>query len=320
MTIPLHIKALYQYPLKSARGIALASGQINPLGLEQDRRWVLVDAHGVFLSQRSCAAMGAIEALADGRRLTLRFKAQTYVAIADPDDVVVATVWSDQIAGCYGVQPEINQWLSEALGQAVRLLYCPDHAMRIVDEHYAGLGQRTAFSDGFPLLLLSQSSLDELSRRWGSTIDPRRFRPNIIIGGDCAPFAEDQWRRVYISDSIHGERVLELVKPCSRCVIPSLDPETLQSTDGFLRFLAGQRRLADGKVYLGQNALLRQPLMSEGLAEVGADFAVAAESPRQSLAESASLLHTKKEQQKNASDFTQFIAPTLTLGNQVRVE
>jgi len=320
MTIPLYIKALYHYPLKSARGIALQSGQINPLGLEQDRRWVLVDAQGVFLSQRSCAAMGAIEAVADGQRLTLRFKEQTRIAIADRGHEVVATVWSDQVAGCYGVQLEINQWLSEALGQAVRLLYCPDHAIRIVDEHYAGLGQRTAFSDGFPLLLLSQRSLDELSLRWGSTIDPRRFRPNIIIGGDCQPFAEDRWQRVYISDGVNGEHMLELVKPCSRCVIPSLDPETLQSTDGFLRFMAGQRRLADGKVYLGQNALLRQPVLSQGSADVCADLASTVESQRQSLAESASLLHTKKEQQKNASDFAQFIAPILTLGCQVRVE
>jgi len=125
---------------------------------------------------------------------------------------------------------------------------------------------------------------------------------------------------VYISDGVNGEHMLELVKPCSRCVIPSLDPETLQSTDGFLRFMAGQRRLADGKVYLGQNALLRQPVLSQGSADVCADLASTVESQRQSLAESASLLHTKKEQQKNASDFAQFIAPILTLGCQVRVE
>lgn len=320
MAPPLHLAALYHYPLKSARGIALQTGQINPLGLEQDRRWVLVDEHGLFLSQRRCAAMGAIEAVADERRLTLRFKGQSMVAIANPADEVAATVWSDQIAGCYGVQAEMDAWLSEALGQTVRLLYFPDDAIRMVDESYVGQGQRTAFSDGFPLLLLSQSSLDELSRQWGSLIDPRRFRPNIIIGGDCAPFAEDQWRRVYITDPRHGEHVLELVKPCSRCVIPSLDPDTLQSTEGFLRFLAGQRRMVDGKVYLGQNALLRLSQSAEDLAEPPAELSSAEESPLQSLAESACLLHTKKEQQKNASDFARFIMPILTLGSQVRVE
>jgi uncharacterized protein YcbX len=324
MSSLLFLSQLYHYPLKSARGLALQSGQIHPLGLEQDRRWVLVDDQGVFLSQRRCPQMGAIAVEARGLTLDLSFQGHTMVASANPLDVQQASVWDDEVAGCYRVQPEIDDWLSAALGQAVRLLYFPDHATRIVDEHYAGQGHRTAFSDGFPLLVLSQSSLDALSKQWGSPINPRRFRPNLIIGGDCAPFSEDHWRRVYIDDPVQGTTVLELVKPCSRCVIPSLDPDTQASTEGFLRFLAAQRRGADGKVYLGQNAVLWRPTADRTPAvqpdRHQEEFTADAESQLQSLAETECLLHTKKEHAKDIEDFAAFRAPIVRLGSRVWVE
>jgi uncharacterized protein YcbX len=258
MSHSLHIASLHHYPLKSAQGISLTQAQMNPLGLEQDRRWVLIDEAGKFLSQRTCAAMGAIHVEADEQQLTIRFHGQTHTAIANPECLNAATVWGDTVEKCFAVQPDINMWLSDELGISVRLVYCPDNAIRIVDEHYAGQGHRTAFSDGFPLLVISQSSLDELARQWGAMIDFRRFRPNLIIGGRCEPFAEDHWRSIRVGDAI-----FDLVKPCTRCVIPSLDPDTQIQTDGFLRFLAAQRRKEDGKVYLGQNAILRHGLVGD---------------------------------------------------------
>jgi uncharacterized protein YcbX len=285
----LFLKSISHYPLKSAQGISLATAQVNPFGLEQDRRWVLVDESGKFMSQRSCPAMGGIHVAAENQQLILTFNGQTYIAQANPDDWITATVWGDTVVDCWGVQREVDQWLSEVLSLSVRLVYFPDHAIRPVDEVYAGEGYRTAFSDGYPILIISQSSLDELSRLWGSPIDPRRFRANLIIGGDCEPFAEDQWRQVIIEDVI-----FDLVKPCSRCVIPSLDPDTHQQTDGFLRFLASVRRKADGKTYLGQNAVLarHQAVDHKNLAKSGN---IGMESHRQSIAENAGLLHTKKE-------------------------
>ncbi len=286
----LYLKSISQYPLKSAQGFSLTTAQVNPFGLEQDRRWVLVDAQGKFLSQRSCAAMGGIQVSSvQDQQLTLTFEGQTYIAYANRDDLVTVIVWSDTVTDCWGVQEYINQWLSLALGLAVRLVYFPDHATRVVDEDFAGVGYRTAFSDGYPLLIISQSSLDELGRLWGTSIDPRRFRANLIIGGDCEPFAEDQWRQVTV-----GDVVFDLVKPCSRCVIPSLDPDTHRQTDGFLRFLASHRRKADGKTYLGQNAVLarHQPA---NLQNNGYHENIGTESHRQSIAENARLLHTKKE-------------------------
>jgi uncharacterized protein YcbX len=311
----LHIASLHHYPLKSAQGIALNQAHMNPMGLEQDRRWVLIDASGKFLSQRTCAAMGAIRVVADEQQLTISFHGQTHIAIANPEHLMTATVWGDPVENCCAVQPEINIWLSDELGISVRLVYCPDNAIRIVDEHYAGQGHRTAFSDGFPLLVISQSSLDELARQWGAPIDFRRFRPNLIVGGACEPFAEDQWRSLRIGDAI-----FDLVKPCSRCVIPSLDPDTQQQTSGFLKFLATCRRKDDGKVYLGQNAVLRHAMHPPERDFTDGRLTSDAISHTQSLAENFGLLHTKKEHVKNAPDFEQFIQPILTVGQEVWVE
>ncbi len=315
MPQPLHIASLHHYPLKSAQGISLKQAQMNPLGLEQDRRWVLIDDEGNFLSQRICAAMGAIHVKAYQQELTITLHGQTHLAIANPAHLIAATVWDETVEHCFAVQPEVNAWLSAELGLSVRLVYCPDDAVRIVDEQYAGQGHRTAFSDGFPLLVITQSSLNELSRLWGEPIDFRRFRPNLIVGGTCEPFAEDQWRSIRV-----GALNFDLVKPCSRCVIPSLDPETQVPTGGFLRFLAQHRRQNDGKSYLGQNAVLRHEMYV-----TESDFAVEglrsdAKSHTQSLAENLALLHTKKAYVENASDFKHCILPILTVGQEIWVE
>ncbi len=315
MPQPLHIASLHHYPLKSAQGISLQHAQMNPLGLEQDRRWVLIDEDANFLSQRTCPVIGAIYVVANGQQLTISLHGQIFIAKANPNHLISAIVWGDTVAGCLGVQPEIDQWLSSALGQAVRLVYCPENAIRVVDERYAGQGHHTAFSDGFPLLVISQSSLDELARKWGAPIDFRRFRPNLIVGGACEPFAEDQWRSIRIDKAI-----FDLVKPCSRCVIPSLDPETQQQTDGFLRFLAASRRKDDGKVYLGQNAVLRHVVHSLDREVTDGRLTIDARSHTQSLAENLGLLHTKKEHVKNAPDLEHLIQPILTVGQEIWVE
>lgn len=315
MQPPLHIASLHHYPLKSAQGISLPHAQMNPLGLEQDRRWVLIDEDGNFLSQRTCPAIGAILVRANERQLTMSLHGQTFIAQANPNHLISAIVWGDTVADCFGVQPEIDLWLSSALGQTVRLVYCPENAIRVVDERYAGQGHRTAFSDGFPLLVISQSSLDELARLWGAPIDFRRFRPNLIVGGACEPFAEDSWRSIRIANA-----VFDLVKPCSRCVIPSLDPDTQVQTDGFLKFLATVRRKDDGKVYLGQNAVLRHVAQLANHEVTDGGLTSEMRSHTQSLAENSGLLHTKKEHVKNAPDFEHFSQPILTVGQEVWVE
>lgn len=247
----LFVQTLLHYPLKSAQGIVINNATLGPLGLAMDRRWVLIDPQGRFVSQRNCPLMGGLRVEAIDQTLKIDWQRRSVTAVANPQDCLAVSIWTDQVQG-WGVAESVNLQLSAWLGQSVRLVYSPDQIQRQVDPDYAGVGHRTAFSDGFPLLLISQASLDALSAGFGQPLEMLRFRPNIVIGGDCVPFAEDQWRQIQI-----GDVVLDLVKPCSRCVIPSLDPQTQQPTDGVLRFLAQTRRRADGKVYLGQNAIVR---------------------------------------------------------------
>jgi uncharacterized protein YcbX len=254
-TLSLFVQTLLHYPLKSAQGIVIEKAALGPLGLAMDRRWVLIDQKGRFVSQRSCPLMGGLQVEVVDEILLIYWQGQSVTAVANAQDNLAVSIWADQVQG-WGVAESVNQQLSKWLGQSVRLVYSPDQMQRQVDPDYAGVGYRTAFSDGFPLLVISQASLDALSIGFGQSLDMRRFRPNIVIGGVCAPFAEDQWQQIQI-----GDVVLDLVKPCSRCVIPSLDPDTQQPTDGVLRFLAQTRRRADGKVYLGQNAIARPRLM-----------------------------------------------------------
>lgn len=252
----LQISQLWQYPLKSAQGIPLQTATVYAHGLGQDRRWLLVDAAGQMLTQRQQPRLGGLQVQAlqlnAAATLMVTWAGQSITAQALLDQLETVQVWADQMPA-HPVAASVNQQLSALLGQAVRLMYCPDQATRVVDPAYAGVGQHTGFSDGFPLLLLTQASLDALSMAWGQPIDVRRFRPNLVIAGDCAAFAEDEWSSLHV-----GDLIFDLVKPCSRCVIPSFDPDTQQPTQGFARFLAIQRRQADGKVYLGQNVILRQ--------------------------------------------------------------
>ena len=114
---------------------------------------------------------------------------------------------------------EPAQWLQQVIGQPCRLVQVPEALARQVDQHYAQPADRVGFADGFPLLLISQASLDDLSARvWAGRWRCCAFVPNLVVAG-CEPYAEDQWRRIRI-----GDLEFELVKGCSRCILTTLDP------------------------------------------------------------------------------------------------
>lgn len=247
----LYVAGLAVYPLKSAAGIRVEEARLTPWGLEWDRRWMLVDEHGVFITQRQLARMALLQvSVRDG---VLEVSAPEMPRlIAEPRDpaVLEVTVWEDRIPA-QTVSHEADAWFSRFLGRPVRLVFFPEGRQRPVDTAWAGSGHFTSFSDGFPLLVTSTSGMDALSKLWGKPVDWLRFRPNIVIGGADQAFAEDDWSKLQINGTD-----LALVKPCSRCVIPSIDPETSDKDKGFLEMLASVRRQGDGKVYLGQNAVI----------------------------------------------------------------
>ena len=220
----LTLSALTLYPVKSCAGIPLQRAVLDRRGLAGDRRWMLVDASGRFITQRDQPELALIRTQWDGAALTLSAGGER----------------------CRGEYPA--RWLRRHTGLACRLVYIPESTRRAVDARYARNGDTVGFADGFPLLLISQASLDDLNARLPAPVPMDRFRPNLVVSG-CTPFAEDGWRRLRI-----GGVELDVVKPCSRCAIPGIDQATARRDPHILRVLAGFRR-RDGTVYFGQNLL-----------------------------------------------------------------
>lgn len=244
----MHLSQLAIYPVKSCGQVPLQQSLISPFGLEMDRRWMIVDEQGMMLTQRKHARMCLITPLLEDSRLRLEAPGMPVLWIDNANMTPTrATVWNDS---CQAMDcgDDAAHWLSQFMDKPVRLVFFPENEVRQCDLRYARQGDITAFSDGFPYLLISQASLDDLNSRLEAPVEMKRFRPNLVISGS-APFAEDDWKRIRI-----GDTHFRLVKPCSRCVIPSIDPASGEKSPEPTRTLAGYRR-RDNKIFFGQNVV-----------------------------------------------------------------
>lgn len=244
----MKISELFIHPLKSAAAVSVDKASIDAFGFEHDRRWMLVDEKGDFLSQRQLPQMCLINATAlpSGLRITVPGLQSIDVA-AMKNTVRQVSVWGD-VCNAQDCGDEAANYLSRFLQTTCRLVYFPDDEVRQVDLDYAKKGDITGFSDGFPLLVISQASLDDLNGRLSEPVTMNRFRPNIVVSGTDA-FAEDSWECIKV-----GTITLRVVKPCSRCSIPSIDPSTgIRSAEpvNSLRTY----RMRDSQVYFGQNVI-----------------------------------------------------------------
>lgn len=262
----ISVSDLLIYPVKSCREIIMSSTQVEAFGLQDDRRWMVVDKNGRMLTQRKFARMCLIQPELIQNGLILKLfnesdKTDLFVEIPSTNIKnrinIRVKIWNNF---CQAVDAgnDAAYWLSDVLKTECRLVYFPDDGFRQVDLAYAKKGDETAFSDGFPLLLISQASLDDLNKRLTTPIKMNRFRPNIVVQG-CEAFAEDQWKQIRI-----GEVVYRIVKPCSRCVIPSINTETAEKEEEPLKTLMTYRK-RDNKIFFGQNVIAN----SSGKIEVG---------------------------------------------------
>jgi uncharacterized protein YcbX len=240
------------YPVKSFGGESVAAAALDRFGLHGDRRWMLVDSEGNSLTQRELAAMSLIKARHHNDTLHLT-RADSSIAVQLPDANATpraVTVWGDQVVA-RDAGNDAAQWCSESLGVDARLVHMSDDCQRGVDPDYASSGETVSFADGFPLLLISQASLDDFNQHLVTPAQMNRFRPNLVVSG-CEAYAEDGWREIRI-----GELHFEVAKPCSRCVMPSIDQQTGEKNPEILRALATHRRGENRKTYFGQNLLYR---------------------------------------------------------------
>lgn len=245
----ISLTGLYVYPIKSAGGIALQEATLDDRGIEYDRRWMLVDESGRFMSQRRYPRMALISTRLTTEHLVVEAPEMPPLSLPlQPERAtapVEALVWSD-VVRAVSVGGNATEWFSEFLGVRCRLVYMPDDAVRRVDPDYAEAGDRVGFADGFPFLLVSQASLEDLSAKLERKVPVDRFRPNLVVGG-CDPFEEDSWRRLHI-----GGVDFRVAKPCSRCSIVMTDQDTGGRDREVLATLAGYRR-SGKKIFFGQN-------------------------------------------------------------------
>ena len=246
------VSALTIYPVKSAAGIELQEATLDRFGLSGDRRWLLVSPAGHFITQREEPRLALLAVAVNGGGLSLAFEGEVIEVLTPGEQAgeIRAQIWEDQVRA-RDAGDAVALWLEQKIGRQCRLVYMPEDAVRRVDGRYASAGETVSFADGYPLLLISQGSLDDLNSRLQQPVPMNRFRPNIVVAG-CPAFAEDSWRRLRI-DGLE----MTVAKPCSRCVMPSIDQATAGRDPHINRVLASYRR-RDGSVYFGQNLLYPQ--------------------------------------------------------------
>jgi uncharacterized protein YcbX len=250
----LFLQDIYIYPIKSLGGISLEQAKVQPTGLQYDRRWMLTDEKGNFLSQRTFAEMAILQVSITPDGLSVCHKKGALQPLTIPFAMhtgreVSVTIWDD-VCTALEVSVEANTWFSEALGMAARLMYMPDTTRRLVDNRYAPYNEIVSFADAYPLLLIGESSLDDLNKRLETPILMNRFRPNLVLSGG-QPFAEDSLKEFKI-----GEVAFAAVKPCARCVLITLNQEAGVKGQEPLKTLATYRTYQN-KVLFGQNLLQR---------------------------------------------------------------
>jgi uncharacterized protein YcbX len=243
------ITELYIYPIKSLGGIKLDSATVTDRGLKYDRRWMLIDADNLFVSQREFSKMALLKTSISDEFLTVtNTYNNTSINISlNPEkrDLITVSVWDDSCRA-HPVCDEADAWFTAALNTNIRLVYMPDDSQRFIKEKYAADNEITSFSDAFPFLLIGQASLDDLNNRLDNPLPINRFRPNIVFTGG-EPYFEDIIDKFTINNiTFNG------VKLCARCNVITIDQDNAESSKEPTKTLATYRS-KNKKIYFGQN-------------------------------------------------------------------
>jgi uncharacterized protein YcbX len=246
-----NLSELYIYPVKSLGGISVKEAEVTDRGLKYDRRWMLLDSTGKFLTQRTHPQMALIKV--DVSKDTLFFRNikntdQFSVGINETiSKKISATIWNDQVE-LLQVNTIADEWFSQNLNTRCKFAFMPEETKRLVDESYAQNNEITNLSDGYPFLIIGQASLDDLNSKLAEKIPMNRFRPNLVFTGGL-PFEEDTMKKFSI-----GGITFYSVKPCGRCVVTTINQNTAQKSEEPLKTLASYRTFGN-KINFGMNLL-----------------------------------------------------------------
>ncbi len=245
------LSSLIYYPIKACRGHEVESWNVERMGLDADRRMMVVTPEGEFLTQRNYAKLALVSPKLHQGVLTLsapKFDS-IRVSVQRSGPIVPVNVWKSKGVSAVDQGEEAAQWFSDWLGDSVRLVHIADGYHRLVNEEYAvNEDDHTGFADGYPILVTSEESLQDLNSRLESPIPMNRFRPNLVVKG-CDAFMEDTWNQIRI-----GDVKIAIVKPCARCEVTTIDKETLERSKEPLKTLGKYRKQKLGAIF-GQNAI-----------------------------------------------------------------
>jgi len=258
----MHLSEINIYPLKSLKGISLAEAVIEDRGLRYDRRWMLVDRTNRFLTQREFPVMARVSVEIDGDKFMAAIDHERIDVPFDPEsgEFHTSQIWKSEVVAEF-YSGDVDEWFSRALGTDCRLVRMPEASRRAVNPEFAvRKDDIVSFADGYPFMLIGQASLDDLNSRLADPLPMNRFRPNFVVEGSDA-FAEDSWKKIRI-----GETIFHVVKPCERCVIPTIDQTTGVKTGKEPTRTLSTYRLKDGNVLFGQNLIAEK---AGGVVRVG---------------------------------------------------
>ena len=248
----MKVTELWHYPIKSCAGVSLTQSFADKEGFSGDRRFQWVLDNGRFVTQREFPLLALFRASWNDETLELRYGERLWcLSMKDFTEQRSVTIWSDEVvADAYN--GSINLEVSEIIGVPVALVRMPYQGRPISDPRADG---HVSFADGFPFLLSNMQSLAELNSRLVEPVTMSHFRANIVIDGE-APYQEDDWEKVTI-----GDVVFRLAKPCSRCVMTTINPVTAEKRMDAepLKTLATYRMAEPGKIIFGMNMVVEEP-------------------------------------------------------------
>ncbi len=245
------LSSLIYYPIKACRGFEVESAQVERMGLQDDRRMMVVTPAGDLLTQREYSKLAWVLPTLNDGTLTLSapdFDSMQFI-IQKIGTTQPVNIWHTKGVAAIDQGDESAQWFSDWLGASVRLVHIAEGVQRRLNPEYAiNADDHTGFADGYPILLISEESLQELNEKLETPVPMNRFRPNIVVKG-CAPSAEDGWNKIKI-----GDVELAVVKPCARCEVTTIDKVTLERNKEPLKTLAQYRKHELGAIF-GQNII-----------------------------------------------------------------
>jgi uncharacterized protein len=248
-----HLSEIWIYPIKSLGGIRLGRAKVFPKGLENDRRFMLIDSTSTAITQRDQPLLALFRLTLDGSDLIVNFRGETIRIPAKPEQYLTPTtvnIFDDEIQACE-VSPAVSNWFAKHLGIDCKLMFFPEDHPRPVPSEYSINDDNVSLADAYPILIIGEESLNDLNNRLSEKISMNRFRPNLVFSGGSS-FDEDKWKKFSI-----GPGEFAAVKPCARCTVTTINQETAEKGSEPLKTLASYRS-KNNKIHFGQNLLIIQ--------------------------------------------------------------